>query len=352
MDLDAKTAAGITPEFLAGLSHGELVLLADVVSEKAGAPVLKEDARDRAMEQELADDLDADWTGDYNPASAEALAGLPADAVAVAEVEAALGEIGDKLEKRDTSRTVKILAAALGAMTLLSRRRTRENVRAGDPKTGAPGNPRAAARISATLSQADKSAIAATSREQVWWIGDLWGKHLSKTILETVRREALVRGLGRTDVGRIMNGVINARVPAAEVPGTWRGSKASYFEMLSGTVRCRMSSGGALRSLREAGFERYKFEAVMDERTSEQCQELHNRVFLVSDGLGLLDKVEAAEDPNAVKDLAGWRTASEIREIIGGREKGDAAASKALTGAGIIWPPLHARCRSVIIPDF
>lgn len=341
MELDAKTAAAITPEFLTGLSHGELITLADTVSGRTREPVLREDARDRALEQDLADDLDADWTGDYNPAAAEALAELPEEEVAVAEVEGMLGEIGAKLEDRSTIKTLKILATALGVMTLLAKRRTKEAVRATDPK--------AAGRISATLSRADRGAIAASARQQLWWIGDLWGKHLSRTILATVQREALLRGLGRADVGRIMEGVITARHPAAEVPGTWRGSKGSYFEMLSGTVRARVSASGALRGLRDAGIERYRFQAVMDERTSEQCAELHDRVFLVSDGVSLMDRVESAEDPDAVKDLAGWRSAGEIREIIG--DRGPQEASRALTAAGVIWPPLHGRCRSVVVPD-
>lgn len=350
MELTAQTAALVTPEFLAGLSHGELIALADTVSGKTLEPVLREDARDRALERELAEDLDADWTADYEPAAAEALSGLPAEAVTVGEVEAALDQIGERLEARSTSRTAKILGAALTAIALLSRRRTKESVRTGNPARGQPGNPRAAGRISANLSQADKGAIAATGRQQLWWIGDLWGKHLSKTILETVRRESLVRGLGRADVGRIMQGVINAKVPAAEVPKTWRGSKGSYFEMLSGTVRARMSASSALRGLRDAGIERYRFEAVMDERTSEQCAELNDRVFRVESGINLMDRVEAAENPDEVKDLAGWRTAGEIRAIIGDRT--GEAASKALTASGIIWPPLHARCRSVVVPDF
>lgn len=348
MELTAQTAALVTPEFLTGLSDRELIALADTVSGKTPEPVLREDARDRAMERELAEDLDADWTADYNPAAAEALSGLPAEAVTVAEVEVALDRIGTRLDGRSTSRTLKILGAALSAMALLSRRRTKEAVRTG--ARGQPGNPRAAGRISANLTQADKGAIDATARQQLWWIGDLWGNHLSKTILETVRREALVRGLGRTDVGRIMQGVINAKVPAASVPETWRGSKASYFEMLSGTVRARMSASSALRGLRDAGIERYRFEAVMDERTSEQCAELHDRVFRVESGINLMDRAEAAETPDEMKDVAGWRTAGEIRAIIGDRT--GEAASKALTASGIIWPPLHARCRSVIVPDF
>lgn len=347
MELDAKTAALVTPEFLAGLSNGELIALADEVSGRVGAPVLKEDARDRALERELAEDLDADWTGDYSPAAAEAISGLPAEAVELAEVEAALNQVGERLDARDTSKTLKILAGALTAIAILSRRRTREAVRTGS--AGRPGDPRAAGRISATLSRVDKGAIEATARQQLWWIGDLWGKHLSKTILETVRRESLVRGLGRADVGRIMEGVINARHPAAEVPGTWRGSKGSYFEMLSGTVRARQSASSALRGFRDAGIERYRFQAVMDERTSEQCSELHDRVFRVDSGLALMDRVEAAETPDEVKELAGWRSGAEIRDIIG--ERGPAEASRALESAGIMWPPLHGRCRSVLMPE-
>jgi hypothetical protein len=337
------------PEFLSELSHGELIALADSVSEEIGEPVLREDSRDRALEQELADDLDADWSDDYESAAVEALADLPEELATVAEVEAVLDKVGRDLDQRNTSRTEKILFASLTTMALLSRRRTKENVRTGNPARNQPGNPKASARISANLSQADKGAIEATTRQQLWWIGDLWGKHLSKTILETVRREALTRGLGRKDVGEIMQGVINAKVPAVSVPETWRGSKESYFEMLSGTVRARMSTSSALRSLREGGFKRYLFEAVMDERTSEMCRELDGRVFEVEDGIALMDRVESAEDPNTVKEIAGWKTGEEIRNIIGDRSGED--ASRALKDAGIIWPPLHARCRSVIVPD-
>jgi len=271
LDLDSKTATGITPEFLAELSHGELIFLADVVSERTLEPVLREDERDRALETELAEGLDADWTADYEPASEAALADLPEADVSVEEVDAALGRIGASLDKRDTSGARKLLLGALTAVALLARGRTRDRVRVKDPK--------AAAQVSTSLSQADKGAIEATTKAQLWWIGDLWGQHLSRVILETVRREALVRGLGRADVGKVMDGVINAKVPAAFVPDTWRGSKEGYFRMLSGTVRCRESTSSALYSLREAGFSRYRFEAVMDERTSDVCFRAGTRVF-------------------------------------------------------------------------
>jgi hypothetical protein len=283
MKLDARTAAGVTPEFLAGLSHGELITLADVVSEEIGEPILREDARDRAIEQNLAVDLDADWTGDYEPAAAEALAGLPVDEVTEAEVSGVIGEIGDKLDTRDTSSARKILTVALTATALLARGRVKSSARTGDPKTGRPPNPRAAAQISANLSQADRGAITASTQDQLWWIGRLWNDHLSKTILGTVRREMLERGLGRAEVGRIMQGVIDRTFPAVEVPKTWNGSKESYFQMLAGAVRCRQSTASALYGIRDGGFTRYRFEATLDERTSEQCFRAGTRV-LCADG--------------------------------------------------------------------
>lgn len=79
------------------------------------------------------------------------------------------------------------------------------------------------------------------------------------------------------------------------------------------------------------------------------CRELHDRVFVVDDGIDLMERVNVADNPDAVKDLAGWRTADDVRGIIG---KQDAeGARKSLTESGIIWPPLHANCRSVITPD-
>jgi hypothetical protein len=334
MEID-RAARVVTPEFLSSLSDAELIALADAVGARTGEEFVSKGEREDAIERGMAADLTDDYLSDLLEASGQELARLPEEAVEMEQVAVALRGIGDRMDERDTSRTSAVLTAGVTALALLSRGAARARFIASPTP---PPNP----RIVGSFSQADLGALRAVSRQQLWWIGDLWTDHLSRTVGATVAREALVTGLGRVQVAEILRGVVTGEVPAARVPGTWPGSAEGYFEMLSGTVRNRSSNFGAISAMRDAGFTHYRIEAVMDERTSAICQEMDGQTFSIRDAEAHIARAEAATDPDEYKEVAGWRSAEEVRGI---KEAGD------LAEAGLALPPYHGRCRTTVIEE-
>jgi len=339
MDLNALARVA-TQEALKGLSDADLLALADAVAEATGRELVKQGERETALERRLAEELDDDYRGDLDPAVDAEVATLAAEGLTPDEVAVALDGVDARMRERDTGRTLAILTGATVALGLLARGGIRERV--ARPGGGPAGPGRPGVTITGTFDQADRNAISALGQQQLWWIGDFWSNHLSRTILATVTREALTMGLGRDQVGRIMRGVIQGTVPAARVPGTFRGSTSEYFRMLSSTVRNRASAWGALSGIRDAGFTTYRIDAVMDARTTEVCREMHGREFRVQDGEASILAVTEAETPDAVKDAVGWKTPEEVRQAAS-REGG-------LEAAGLALPPYHANCRTVVVP--
>jgi len=329
-DLDPRFAASVTPDFLRGLGDEELFALVDAVEERVGREVAKVEDRATAAERRLSRELLDDWRGDLDPILVDELLDLPAEAVSIPEVERLLGRTDARMRERDTSSALTSLGIALGAFYLGAKRRVRD-------LAGESGR-----RIELTLTRGNIREIGSLSNQGVYWIGEYWGRHLSRTILATVEREAALRGLGRLEVGQILRGAVNGTFPMAAVPGTYRGSPEAYFAQLAGDVRTRGLAFGSVSAFEAGGFVRYRIEAVLDERTSEICRFMHNRTFAVSEGRSLVDRLVSAEDPEDVKSIAGWRTAAEARELA---ERGD------LANAGLALPPYHGRCRTVVVPE-
>lgn len=334
MDLDDVTLRALTPEFLAGLPDEALFALADAVEARVGSPVLKDGDRLRSAELRLARDLEADWAADVTSALDAELRDLP-ESPDPGQVGRLLDRVDARLRGRSWGSALGILTAALGGFWVAARRTVRAAL--------GVSRPGAAVHVGVSLARADRAAISALSGQQTWWIGEFWSRHLSTRILETVRREALVAGLGREQVGRILRGAVSGEFPLARVPNTFRGSPEAYFRQLAGDVRSRGSNFGFVTSYREAGIERYRIEATVDERTTEICLEMNGRTFLVSEGVELMERLVGADSPEDVKSIAGWRTVEEIREM--------KASNVNLASAGLALPPYHANCRTVTVPD-
>lgn len=347
--IDVELACQCTRDDIGRLSDAELVALADAVEvEVGGEPIVKASDRELALERSMARGLNDDFVEDLDGFIDSELRALDAVENSADEVQGAVDGVTRRMNDRSTAKATGIIAGTLTAFATIGRRVVRSTLIDRGWLTSR-GTRSGGISVAASLNQADEAAIAALSGNQTLWIGDYWNKHLSSRISATVRREALERGLGRAEVGKIMRGVVSNEFPGVSVPGTFRGSSESYFEMLSGTVRNHASTFGALTGLQQAEFERYRIVAVMDERTSEQCRLMHNRTFKVSTGISQMNASFMAEDPEAVKNVAGWKKPEQIIQAAG---DGDAKSQeRGLAAAGLALPPFHARCRTIVMPE-
>lgn len=339
MTIDLGAACACTPDDLRALPDAELLALADAVAAATGAEIVKVSDRELAVERALARELEADYREGLDPAIDAEIAELPEGDVSPDEVNVALGAVGARLAVRGFGKLAAAVTGASNVIATIGRRVGRAAVRA----TG-----RSVASVSGDLTLADRAAMGALGEQQTFWIGRLWGTHLSRTISATVTREALVAGLGRAEVGRIVRGVVEGTFPGVAVPETFRGSTEQYFSALAGTVRNRASNFGAIATFEEAEVRRYRISAVLDKRTSAICSFMDSKEFSVRSARRQIDRTLAAEDPDAVKAVAPWVSASKAETIAG---EGDARSQEvALDAAGLQLPPYHGACRTTVLP--
>lgn len=336
-----EVALGVDRDAIAALSDAELLVLADAVGIAIGEELVKVSDREKAIERKLANEMSDEYAAGLEIAVDRELAELPADDVSTDAAVLALSGVGSRLERElEGSRGTRIrdaLLSALAALTLIARR-------TGKTLVGGTGRPTTS--IGGSLTQVDRNAVGVLAGQQLWWIGQLWSEHLSKTIAATVTREALVAGLGREEVGRIIRGVVSGAMPSVRVPGTWPGTAEHYFTSLAGTVRNQASNYGLVTTFVEGGVERYRISAVLDKRTSEICNFMHGRSFSVRTGARLAADRLDADSPEGVRDLSRWRSAASAEKLAGGDNPEDALAR-----AGMALPPYHGACRTTIEPE-
>lgn len=110
--------------------------------------------------------------------------------------------------------------------------------------------------------------------------------------------------------------------------------------MQGANVITRARVSGQMRSYQDAGIEYYEILEPMDERTCPICREMNGKLFPVSEGTRVTDKLLSAEDPEEVKEIAPWVESS--RDIMG-------KEPKELISSGILFPPFHFHCRGTTV---
>ncbi len=141
---------------------------------------------------------------------------------------------------------------------------------------------------------------------------------------------------------------------------------SSYYRNVASIWANRARSYGLLRGMDRGGIAFYRFLAVMDRRTTEQCRYMHGRTFSVAVGLEQFERVAASEPEDISeimpfmargKDEDGNRilyykrgeeriTVAQVdRSGVGQRDrKGSYSrgmSTAELSSAGLTQPPLH-----------
>lgn len=225
--------------------------------------------------------------------------------------------------------------------------------------------------IGTSLSQRDTRIVRHLVSSQAHFIRDEYGRRRVgfSAKARSIVANGLDQGLGRDDIATSLEAALGVEA------GLRRSSQ--YWQVIAGVFANRSRTYAQLASYEEAGIARYVFEAVLDERTTEQCRFMHGRVFNVGAALRTYDDV-AASEPEAVVDLQPWirtgrnddgertlyverrdgaRTeiATVERSGVGTRDdQGEFRAhvnNTELEAMGAAQPPLHALCRSTIVPE-
>ena len=240
-------------------------------------------------------------------------------------------------------------------------------------------------RVAAGMSAADERTLEHLWTSQGHFVTNARGE---RVLFATARARDIVSqglegGLSNAEIGKALE---------AGLRDVLVGRSPAYYDTVASVFANRSRTFAALTVFEEAGVLRYRWQSVMDKRTSTQCRFMHGRVFTVRSALDRMRSVEQATDPDAVRSILRWprlAKATDERPFdyeVGGGERsrvrsgaealyytdadgqrrllarvdrdsnGDPRfANKAslaeLEAAGICLPPLHGRCRSRIAPE-
>jgi len=273
----------------------------------------------------MASDLASIYRKQLDAASSGFASGLSATPT-MPEIRRALAAIEKKLAKRPTASSIRIAEDALSELAFLS---------AGNVSQLAAGFFR-------RLSKRVREIVQKMTGNTIGWITSLWPNSLGPVVEASIAQAIKDTPLPKIKVTQLFRGYLDGTEPTVAVPETWAGTPENYHTMLTETVRNRTENATAITEIDEAGWKYYRIQAVIDDRTSDQCRELHGTVFKVSDGLKHVKKTTDAKTTDALKEVAPWRTVEDIRSIGSG-------GAAALARAGLASPPYHANCRTIVV---
>lgn len=225
-------------------------------------------------------------------------------------------------------------------------------------------------RIQPDLTRRDERTAIFARESQANFVRDEYGRRreaFSERARDVVAH-GLERGLGRDDIAGEL---------AAALEGQALSRSRDYWEVVSMVFTNRARTFTQLGAFEEAAIDRYRFDAVLDESTSEICRLLHGRVFSVEKAARRVEDVERLRNPEGIRDLQPFvqvgadddgnqvlfyerggrrRAVAEVEEPGFGRrdavgQYGRALSTGQLEAAGLSVPPVHGRCRSTIVAE-
>ncbi|QWS69857.1 ParB-like nuclease domain protein [Vibrio phage vB_VpS_PG28] len=115
------------------------------------------------------------------------------------------------------------------------------------------------------------------------------------------------------------------------------------IDLVASLNTSRMASYGFMNEATLVGITHYRYNALMDVRTSDVCSHLNNQIFPVSPAYTRLDAELRINDSTTMKEFAPWvagnkNALEEFRNL----------SRDELMEKGWAYPPMHPRCRSTV----
>jgi hypothetical protein len=221
------------------------------------------------------------------------------------------------------------------------------------------------ARLAAGFRLQDRRIARSMAKDLPFWVRNRHGA-ISRTMSDRARgiiANGLRDGLGRREIGRQL----------AEMTG--RGLRQpGYYQTVAANAVARARSYASGSSYRAAGIEFYRIEAVLDDRTTHQCEFLHGKVLPVEAGMRRADAALRDPNPESVMwnqpmmsdagdhlaidfpDGSSTRVADITERSTGATPRGvsarfdNAISQTDMVDAAIGYPPYHHGCRTVTVP--
>lgn len=114
---------------------------------------------------------------------------------------------------------------------------------------------------------------------------------------------------------------------------------SAYWKLTANQAASRATHYGMLKGAKGRKLTGYRLVATLDELTSSVCRGLHGKEFWVDDGIAFYDRILRAPS-SEIKELHPWvKSYADI----------DGKTSEELQKMGIMCPPFHANCRTVLV---
>lgn len=225
--------------------------------------------------------------------------------------------------------------------------------------------PEVRAALGAMFELHDERAAKLLARHHGFWVRDRHGA-ISQEMSGKARdiiSEGLRQGLGQVEIGRDLSRMTYSGV-----------RQPHYYRTVAANNVARARSYSLGTTLRAAGIQFYRIEAVLDARTTHQCEYLHQKVLPVGAGISNIERTMADPNPAAVlanqpfiKDegdkltvpTPGGGTAVVARIDSRGRHSTPQGPGGSYTrvmsqsdmvSSAIGFPPYHHNCRTTVVP--
>lgn len=161
----------------------------------------------------------------------------------------------------------------------------------------------------------------------MYWSLNHYDAHVTNR-LKRLADKAIEQGLSRADAGKFFANTIGKEL----------NRSASYWELTADAITTRARSFSNISGLERIGAIKYRWDSVIDHRTSDICRHLDGKEFRVERAAELRDKVLAAETPEEAKKLMPWLPEKQVVE----------SSISQLERLGVVLPPAHGNCRARI----
>jgi len=225
--------------------------------------------------------------------------------------------------------------------------------------------PAVRAGIGAGLSISDRNVSRMLAQHHAFWVRDRHGK-ISESLSRRAREiisHGVERGLGNREIGQELK-ILTSQ--GLQQRGYW------HTVAMNHVARARSYALG--NAYREAGIEYYKIEAVLDDKTTHQCEFLHQKVLPVGPAMQRIDQTLSDRNPESVlqnqpfikdnktsididyPDGTSRMVAAIDTRSSGGTPSGvssrfsNTMSASDMVSAAIGFPPYHFGCRTTTVP--
>lgn len=216
----------------------------------------------------------------------------------------------------------------------------------------------------------DTDTIANVVTSQMVYVKDQYGTRADgiDAAAKEIVASGLERGLGRDDISE----ELSKRLGDMGVTRT-----DDYWKLIASDFANKGRTSTQLNTFERAEIDRFMFDAVMDQATSEICRFLNGRVFSVEKAAKRMRHSMTLTDPEEIRNVRPWvqsgasangdpvlyfnrggdrHTVAHVDQAGEGQLDRAGKYSKEMTNkeleaAGVNVPPLHSHCRSCIVAD-